>query len=64
MIDFQLYFIWMSKNNHKYRMFAVFTYLNYHSSQTKKQSKTKQNMVMKTYEELLGTCAKSEKQHI
>ena len=36
MIDFQLYFIWISKNNHKYRIFAVFTYLNYHSSQTKK----------------------------
>ena len=36
MIDFQLYFIWISKNNHKYWIFAVFTYLNYHSSQTKK----------------------------
>ena len=38
-------------------MFAVFTYLNYHSS----QKKTKQNMTMKTYEELHGTCIKSEK---
>ena len=38
-------------------MFAVFTYLNYHSS----QKKTKQNMTMKTCEELHGTCIKSEK---
>ena len=38
-------------------MFAVFTYLNYHSS----QKKTKQNMTMKTYEELHSTCIKSEK---
>ena len=42
-------------------MFAVFTWTN--SSQTKKKhEKTKkQNMVMKTYKELLGTCIKSKK---
>ena len=36
-MDLQLYFIWISKNNHKYLMFAVFNYVNYHSSQTKKK---------------------------
>ena len=44
-------------------MFAVFTWTN--SSQTKKKQKKKQtkkqNMVMKTYKELLGTCIKSKK---
>ena len=59
MIDFQLYFMWIYKNNHKYWMFAVpFTYLNCHSNQTK------ENMVMKTCKELLGTCIKSKKQHM
>ena len=33
-----------------------FIYLDYHISQTKKQ-----NIVMKTYKELLGTCIKSKK---
>ena len=41
-------------------MFAALTYMNYHNSQTNK----KQNMVMKTPQELLGTCIKSKKQHI
>ena len=45
-------------------MFAVFTWTN--SSQTKKNQQKhektkKQNMVMKTYKELLGTCIKSKK---
>ena len=46
-------------------MFAVFTYLNYHSSYTKKLKKAnEQNMVMNAYKELVGTCIKSKKEHI
>ena len=41
-------------------MFAVFTSTNTAARQKKtKRKKTKQNMVMKSYKELLGTCIKS-----
>ena len=40
-------------------MFAVFTWTNTAAWQKKNKNK-KQNMVMKTYEELLGTCIKSK----
>ena len=43
-------------------MFAVFTWTNTAARQ-KKQKIKKQNMVMKTYTKLLGTCIKSKKQH-
>ena len=41
-------------------MFAVFTWTNTAARQKKIKNK-KQNMVMKTYKELLGTCIKSKK---
>ena len=57
--DFQLYFICIPKNNHKYWMlFAVFTEL------PQQPDKKKQNMAMQTYKELLGTCIKWKKNHI
>ena len=59
MIDFQPYFIWISKNNHKDWMFPVFTRTNYQNSQTKKIKHGNENL-----KELLGTCIKSKKQHI
>ena len=56
MIEFQIYFIWISKDNHKYWMFAVFTWTTKAATHTKKQ-----NMLTKTYKKLLGTWIKSQK---
>ena len=55
MVDVQLYFIWISQNNHKYWMLAVFPWT------TTAVRQKKQYMLTETYKELLGTCIKSEK---
>ena len=58
MLDFQLYFIWISKNTQKYwNVYNI--YLKYNGSQANKQ-----NIVWKTYKELLGTFIKSKIQHL
>ena len=56
MFDFQVYFIWISKNYYQY--WVLFTWT------TAAARQKKQSMVMKTYKELLGTCIKSKKAYI
>ena len=41
----------------------IYTNQQQPDKKTKKKETKKQNMVMKTYKELLGTCIKSKKQH-